>query len=352
MSTENKDMLEQNEEEVFSTNENIETEEKQSSSAFSTSKAKKNIKTLWLFIISAAFICIAFFIALVMCNYISNRNFRETFYSVSSLKVENTVRILQISDLHSCSYGENNDKMIERIEKLAPDVILCTGDIIDAKRMDLEKTVQLCTKLSEIAPSYYVYGNNEVDHVYGYTLLQGTLDEKFGFDETNRNPSTFLEIKDDYEEMLENAGITVLKNEVATVKVEDTDVDIFGVLNSNPSSFWTYAGEYFESFIYNDPEHLKVMAIHEPFIFEEFDFEDWGDLIVCGHTHGGTARVPVFGPLYTREGGILPERSGYYVYGRYNVTGSPIVVSSGLENTNIFRLNNQPEIVIIDINKF
>ena len=74
--------------------------------------------------------------------------------------------------------------------------------------------------------------------------------------------------------------------------------------------------------------------------------------MVCGHTHGGVVRVPVLGPLFTNEGGLLPERNGDFVYGRYNVAGSPLIVSSGLENSNILRINNQPELVIIDINKF
>ena len=35
-----------------------------------------------------------------------------------------------------------------------------------------------------------------------------------------------------------------------------------------------------------------------------------------------------------------------------DVQGRPLIVSSGLENSNILRINNQPEIVIVDINKF
>jgi predicted MPP superfamily phosphohydrolase len=74
--------------------------------------------------------------------------------------------------------------------------------------------------------------------------------------------------------------------------------------------------------------------------------------MVAGHTHGGMVQIPMLGALYTREGGLLPGRSGHYVYGRYEVQGRPLIVSSGLENRNIFRINNEPELVIIDINKF
>ena len=74
--------------------------------------------------------------------------------------------------------------------------------------------------------------------------------------------------------------------------------------------------------------------------------------MLCGHTHGGLIQIPVFGPLYTHEGGILPEGKGKFVYGRYSDAGRPLIVSSGLDNSNLLRINNQPELVIIDINKF
>ena len=87
-------------------------------------------------------------------------------------------------------------------------------------------------------------------------------------------------------------------------------------------------------------------------VFEEYTPDTWGDLMLAGHTHGGTAKIPLVGPAYTHDGGILPARAGHFVYGRYDVQGRPLIVSSGLENTNFLRINNQPEIVIVDINKF
>ena len=129
-------------------------------------------------------------------------------------------------------------------------------------------------------------------------------------------------------------------------------VDVYGVLNSNPSSFWSYSGKAFADYLYENTDNLKITAVHEPFIFQEFQPEFWGDLMVCGHTHGGIMRVPVLGPLFTREKGLFPEREGDFVYGRYDAAGKPLIVSGGLENSSIFRINNQPELVVIDINKF
>ena len=291
-------------------------------------------------------------VIVVLCSYIGNRNFRETFYVTSSIKVDSRVRVVQLSDLHGASYGKNNENLLQRVEDLEPDIIICTGDMVDSAKDDVEFALSLAKELSKIAPSYYVYGNNEVESIYDFLLNEKDLDEKFGFNAENRDQTALLKIEDSFEEKLESAGIKVLKNEKDTISVNNMNIDIYGVLTSNPSSFWSYSGIAFENYIYENPENLKIMATHEPFVFEEFNPDFWGDLMISGHTHGGVIRVPVLGPLFTHEGGLFPERSGDFVYGRYNTAGSPLIVTGGLENSNVFRINNQPELVIIDINKF
>ncbi len=315
-------------------------------------KAKKNIRALKFLVIGMVFVLIATAVIVLLFSYIGNRNFRETFYSTSSIKVDSRVRVIQISDLHSSSYGKNNKKLLERIEALEPDIIVCTGDIVNSAKDDVDYAVNLGSELSKIAPSYYVYGNNEVESIYDFPLNEKELDKKFGFDKDNRDESELLKLEDPFEEKLENAGIKVLKNEMDTIKVKTMNVDIYGVLTSNPSSFWSYSEKAFGEYIYKNPDNLKITAVHEPFIFEEFKPEFWGDLMISGHTHGGVMRIPVLGPLYTHEGGLFPERDGDFVYGRYDCQGKPLIVSSGLENTSILRVNNQPELVVIDINKF
>lgn len=315
-------------------------------------KIKKNIKAFKFFAIGMAFVCVATAVIVILCNYISNRNFRETFYSTSSIKVDSPVRVIQISDLHSTSYGKNNKKLLERVDALEPDVIIMTGDIVDSIEDDADYAVALAGELSKIAPSYYVYGNNEVESIYDFPLNEQALDEKFGFDKNNRDETALLKIKDTFEEKLERTGVKVLKNEKDTINVRTMNIDIYGALTSNPSCFWSYSEKAFFDYIYENPDNIKITAVHEPFIFEEFTPEFWGDLMVSGHTHGGVMRIPVLGPLYTLEGGLFPERSGSFVYGRYDAQGKPLIVSAGLENSNIFRINNQPELVIIDINKF
>lgn len=313
---------------------------------------KKNIRAAKFFIIGMIFVSIAAASIIVLCSYLENRNFRETFYITSSIKVDSPVRVIQLSDLYAASYGEDNSKLLTRIRALEPDVIICTGDMVNSIWDDRDQAVSLAHELARIAPAYYVYGNNEVECIYDVPLNQTELDQKFGFDQHNRDETALLKVEDPFEEALEATGIKVLKNEKDTIQVGTMKVDIYGVLNSNPSSFWSYSEKAFLGYLYEDTDNLKITAVHEPAIFEAFAPEFWGDLLLCGHTHGGVMRVPVLGPLYTHEGGLFPERSGCFVYGRYDAAGCPLIVSSGLENMNLLRINNQPELVVIDINKF
>ena len=315
-------------------------------------KSKKTLKVILLLLLSFVLVTVAVGIAVIGINYVTNRDFKESFFNVSSLKVNNKIRVIQISDLHSCTYGDQNSKIIDRVTKLDPDITIYTGDCVDSKATNTDDIVNLCGKLSKVAPSYYIYGNNEIEKFYGEVFTQEALDSKFGFNDSNRQPEKLLEIPDEFAEKLEAAGVKVLKNQMDTITVGTTTVDVYGVLTSNPSAFWSYSGESFENYINTNPSHFKITAIHEPLVFEEFTADTWGDVMLAGHTHGGIAKIPIIGPAYTPEGGFLPEGSGCFVYGRYNVQGRPLIVSSGLENSNLLRINNPPELVIVDINRF
>lgn len=315
------------------------------------SAEKKHFRAASLYLVSA--VCAAAAIALLVLggSFIENRNFRETFYSVGNLKVNNEIRIIQLSDLHKSVYGKNDERLISRITKLKPDIIVLTGDCVDSSDKSIDAATALCGELAKAAPTYYVYGNNEDEKYYDVPLSQEELDKKYGFTDESRDPSKLIGETDELEEALEKKGVKVLKNEFDTLQIGETTVDIYGVLTSNPSSFWSYAGESYDKYLYENENNLKIMALHEPFIFEEFDLQ-WSDIMLCGHTHGGLMRVPLLGPLYTHEGGFFPEKRGHYVYGRYDVSGGTLIVSSGLDNSNILRVNNQPELVIIDVNRF
>lgn len=303
--------------------------------------------------IIASVLCfvLAVALALICANYAMNMNFKENFYSLGIDHTYENFRIIQLSDLHGSSYGKNNDKLVHRLSLLEPDIIVMTGDCYDGGSSDALES--LVTRLSEIAPVYYIYGNNECEIEFGCDMTLEALDAKFGFDDENRNPEKLRKSDSELKKTLEKAGAKVLFNEYEDIEVKGNKVRIFGTLTSNPSAFWQYAGGKFNEFLYDgDSDTAKIFLCHEPVLIETLEDETWGDLVMCGDTHGGMARLPVVGGLYSRSYGLLPEMKGHMIYGKYETENENIIVTSGLSNKDLLRIANRPEIVIADINKY
>lgn len=284
-----------------------------------------------------------------LLSFLGNREFREVFYQISSAKTEQPIRVIQISDLHQTEYGKDNRDLLERIEILSPDILVMTGDIMDKDSAGYADVVAFCQTLTSIAPVVYIYGNNETEIVYQLPMTKDSLHQFFGCDDETSGDVDVRLPQDTLRSELEAAGVTVLLNEQIHIPVGETVVDIYGTLTSNPSAFWPYSGKSFADYAYGNPEHFKLMLVHEPYLMEALS-EAWGDLVLCGHTHGGLIRLPRLGGVYEPQHGFFPElRSEAYIYGQYETNGIPLIVSGGLENKNICRIGNPPELLIIDI---
>lgn len=313
-----------------------------------TSRYKKGIMNAF-----ASVLCLVFAVlfALICVNYAMNMKFNENFYSLGTDHTYENFRVIQLSDIHGSSYGKNNDRLVHRMTVLDPDIIVMTGDCYDGGSTDA--ITSLVERLSEIAPVYYIYGNNECEIAFGLDMTLESLDAKFGFDDENRNPEKLYESDTGLRDTLENAGAKVLFNEYDMIEINGNKVKIFGTLTSNPSAFWQYAGDKFNEFLYEgDPDTVKIFLCHEPVLIETLEGETWGDIVMCGDTHGGLARLPGLGGIFSQSYGFLPEMKGHMIYGKYETDGGDVIVSSGLSNKDILRIANRPEIVIADINKY
>ena len=179
-----------------------------------------------------------------------------------------------------------------------------------------------------------------------------SLDELTGQPGETKDSQKLYDLDNGLKKTLEATGVKVLFNESDLITIGSTDIRIFGTLTSNPSAFWPYAGTAFNSFLNENTDEIKIFACHEPLLLETLEDEKWGDLVLCGDTHGGVVRLPGIGALYTRDDGLFPEKRGAMVYGKYKLGSSQVIVSSGLENKNPLRIFNQPEIVIVDVNNY
>ncbi len=229
------------------------------------------------------------------------------------------VRLVLITDLHSCYYGRGQKTLIRMVEKARPDIVMLGGDFFDDRLADDNARIT-AEALAQKYPCYYVTGNHE--------YWSGRADE----------------MKD----YLRELGITVLEGECDSISVNGCLLDVCGV--DDPA----YIGERLwktqieQAFAQTDESHLRILLSHRPEkgnIYAQYDF----DLILAGHAHAGQFRMP-----FLNEGVWAPDQGllAKYVNGLYELSnGSIMEVSRGLarESTPLPRFFNHPEIVAIEI---
>ena len=153
---------------------------------------------------------ILFIIICVVVIYHDTHNFVVRNYELESDKIKGAHTFVLISDLHGYSFGKNNEKLVDAIDDIKPDAVLCAGDLFTAennKPIKYEPGFELARNLAKKYPFYYANGNHE------YRLKIWT--------------SAYGNFYDRYKSRLKKAGVTFLENE--SVKIEDSNIRITGL---------------------------------------------------------------------------------------------------------------------------
>lgn len=225
-------------------------------------------------------------------------------------------KIAQISDLHNAEFGADNQKLIEILEREAPDAIVLTGDLVDGWRTNVDSAASFARRCAEFADCYFVTGNHEAKIGDDYAALETALSD---------------------------AGVTVLRNASVRIRNGVESIRLIGV--DDPS----FGGEAnldatLEALSSDD---FTILLAHRPEKIDEY--AKWGiDLVLSGHAHGGQIRIPGIGGVYAPGQGFFPK----YTSGEYAVGGTTMIVSRGLGNSVLpLRVNDRPEVVIVTLNK-
>lgn len=233
-------------------------------------------------------------------------------------------RIAQISDLHNAEFGDGNMKLIEKLKESEPDVIVFTGDLADSYRTDIDIAVSFAEKAIKIAPCYFVAGNHEA-RIGSYSeLLDG----------------------------LAGAGVRVLQNEAVVLKRDDESITLLGVDDPSFQADYLFGDEkeVMDSVLFGLTERADgytVLLSHRPELFDVYVLNNV-DLVLSGHAHGGQFRLPFVGGVFAPGQGFFPK----YDAGLYCENNTGMVVSRGIGNSLFpFRVNNRPEIVLVELNK-
>ena len=148
---------------------------------------------------------------MIITMIIDNRRFVVRTYRLRSSRIKKRLKLVYIADLHEKAYGEDNEKLAEKIKELAPDAVIVGGDLIVYGKVNslyqksdgngqaasdpgtdwMKNSLSLMRRLTQICPVYFAEGNHELRLEY--------FEELKAYD-------------DIFNEEMEKAGVRMLHN--------------------------------------------------------------------------------------------------------------------------------------------
>ncbi|MGM0923795.1 MAG: metallophosphoesterase [Bacillota bacterium] len=306
----------------------------------------KKIKPVW--------IVVAAVMVLILGTIWSNNHVVVDDVTIAHNRLQaefDNYKILQISDLHGKEFGKNQKKLVDLINKQQYDLAVFTGDYGSEGEEDLQPLENVLKGMPKNKEMYYILGDKDADNSTA-ALKKGNrfydLFMKYGVKPLYPGQ----EIKKGNESIWLKSNPYVGMNEVGANEISDQLIE---------------AKEKFEARYKQQQEPFTIEISHRP---TEIDYEEsylheyrtttlndtgkewrhW-DVSLNGHTRGGQYKLPIIGPLYAPNYGLLP--------GKVNVTGVHTVdnrtqyVNGGLGVSGPwfaqFRLFNTPSIGLITL---
>lgn len=231
------------------------------------------------------------------------------------------LRIAHLSDTH---YGpfvtlEYLESAIERTNRLAPDLVLLTGDYVHKTRRAIVLGVGIFRALRPRL---------------GVAAVLGNHDHWEGADEVRR-AFRGIDIP-----LIDNTRLFLTPGGLSGSIVEGESLCIAGV-----GDLWEDAVAFDESLGGVPAATPRILLAHNPDTAEESGLRAHRvDLMLAGHTHGGQVAFPGIGAP------LVPIRYKQYAGGLCRGPVSPVVVSRGIGMAVLpLRLGVPPEIVLITL---
>lgn len=220
-------------------------------------------------------------------------------------------KIAQVSDLQNKMFFKNQSSLIKNLKKTDADIIVITGDLVDANRTNIDNAYTFIDKAVKIAPVYYVSGNHENASGVYEELLEG------------------LKIR----------GVNILENTYEYIDRNGDKIAIMGIKDIRMNYDFD---EVIEDMSNKNEGYFKILLSHRPELYSVYD-EKGVDLSFTGHAHGGQIRLPFTDGLFAPNQGAFPK----YTSGLRYFDNSAMVISRGLGNSVFpFRIFNRPEITV------
>lgn len=229
-------------------------------------------------------------------------------------------RIVQLSDFHLDEYTEPFflEEVVARVNHLAPDLVLLTGDFITRGSLTFVVDRRAAHRCAEILSTLRcpqklcVLGNHDVA--------------------VNASMVT---------QALQARGLPVLHNAYETIRLRGDSLHIGGT--ADPVTDIPDLSQA----VPLQPAGPVLVMIHAPDYVDSVREHPYGylvDLMLSGHTHGGQVRLPVLGAT------ILPSLGQKYIEGHFQFGSLQLYVNRGLGTVGLpARWNCPPEISLFTL---
>ncbi|MGH9729512.1 MAG: metallophosphoesterase [Candidatus Acidiferrales bacterium] len=255
----------------------------------------------WLAILIAA---VVVFALATDALWIEPENIQVTHYEIQA-GVKSSLKIAQLSDLHTRGLGRPERKMLAILAREKPDVILITGDSLADPLGNYQDCRKVYQQLHAPLGVWFVHGNWE-------DIRPMRRERQF-----YREAGIHLLVNQNHE----------LRPDVWVAGLDDPYVG-FANLNAALKGI--------------PKEAYTILMFHSPAYFDQVAGRV--NLCLAGHTHGGQVRIPFVKPFW------LPKGSGRFLEGWYEEKGSRMYVNRGMGMSNIpVRFLCRPEVTIITL---
>lgn len=294
-------------------------------------------------------------VAIIIYNYIDNNRVKVVKQDViiSNLPEEfENFTILQITDLQSKYFGNNQERLTKLINSQQYDFLVFTGDMGNIYDENNSAFIDLIEGINNKKYVFYIAGNSG-PFVFENEGLRF-------FYNSSRNLK-----KNNMADILESYGIHLM-DQVYGLKRGDNTLWISELITNREFNEKT-------NFQFNNGD-IRIAITHYPMneSYYENQTAQWRmdddifsinndnnipiyDLVLAGHYHGGQWRVPILGALYIPDingSDFLPNRervSGLTKWGDYKQYVSRGLGASGDYKFTRFRFFNTPEINLIKL---
>ena len=205
----------------------------------------------------------------------------------------------------------------QRTRELSPDFVAVTGDWIsyhDRSQFDQLRRVLAHLPHGRLG-TVGILGNHDYGHAWH-----------------------MLEVADQVAQIAREAGVTLLRNEAATVA---------GLRFIGLDDFWSPRFDPAPVLAKSESTNVpSIVLCHNPDVADEPVWGSYAGWILAGHTHGGQCKPPFLPPPE------LPVRNRRYTAGEFSLSGNRrMYISRGVGHLLRVRFNARPEIPIFRLDR-